>query len=103
MLVLTRACDEEIRIGHDVVIRVLDVKGDRVRIGIKAPMEIPVHRQEVYEEIERNNRAATQLPTQGLAGATELFKKKQTQQKQGSKKDRETPPEAARTEVNHGA
>ena len=73
MLVLTRSCDEEIRIGDEIVVRVLDVKGDRVRIGIQAPSEVPVHRQEVYIEIERANREALQVAPDGLAGASELL------------------------------
>lgn len=76
MLVLTRGCDEEIRIGDSVIVRVLEVKGERVRIGIEAPPEVTVHRQEVYQEIERANRAATQVETAGLAGARALVEKK---------------------------
>lgn len=51
MLVLSRQRDESIVIGGDVVITVVDVRGDKVRIGIKAPHEIPVHREEVYDAI----------------------------------------------------
>ena len=76
MLVLTRTKDEEIRIGDDIVIRVLDVKGDRVRIGIAAPASVAVHRQEVYLEIERANREALNVAGAGLKGAQELLEKK---------------------------
>jgi len=53
MLVLSRKKDEVIMIGDDVVITVVDIRGDKVRLGICAPSETPVHRQEVYEAIER--------------------------------------------------
>lgn len=57
MLVLTRHRDEEIIIGDDIVISVVDIRGDKVRIGINAPKGIPVHRREVYEAIERDKLA----------------------------------------------
>ncbi len=63
MLVLSRQRDESIMIGEDVVVTVVDVRGDRVRLGIDAPSEIPVHRREVYEAIHRENqRAAATKP-----------------------------------------
>lgn len=55
MLVLSRQLDESIMIGDDIVITVVDIRGDKIRIGIAAPAEIPVHRQEVYEMIQRVN------------------------------------------------
>ena len=56
MLVLTRRAGESVMIGDDVVITVLDVRGDVVRLGIKAPRSIQVHREEVYKELQRVNR-----------------------------------------------
>ena len=58
MLVLSRQRDESIMIGDNIVITVVDIKGDKVRLGINAPKEVPVHRQEVYEAIQRQNEAA---------------------------------------------
>lgn len=55
MLVLSRQRDESIIIGDNIVITVVDIRGDKVRLGIQAPTEIPVHRQEVYEAIQREN------------------------------------------------
>lgn len=55
MLVLSRHRDEVICIGHDVRITIVDIRGDKVRIGIEAPEVVPVHRLEVYEAIEREN------------------------------------------------
>ena len=53
MLVLSRQKDESIMIGDDVEITIVDVRGDKVRLGITAPKSIPVHRMEVYEAIQR--------------------------------------------------
>ena len=53
MLVLSRHKNAKIMIGDDVVITVVEIRGDKVRIGIEAPDDIPVHRQEVYEAIKR--------------------------------------------------
>ena len=61
MLVLSRQRDESIIIGDNVVITVVDVRGDKVKLGIEAPQEIPVHRQEVYEAIKRENEKAALL------------------------------------------
>jgi carbon storage regulator len=61
MLVLSRQRDESIIIGDNVVITVVDVRGDKVKLGIDAPKEISVHRREVYEAIQRENRQAALL------------------------------------------
>lgn len=53
MLVLSRRRDESIIIGDDVVITIVDIRGDKVRIAIEAPLAVPVHRKEVYEAIQR--------------------------------------------------
>ena len=57
MLVLSRQKDESIMIGDDVKITIVDVRGDKVRLGITAPREIPVHRIEIYEAIQREKKA----------------------------------------------
>lgn len=66
MLVLTRRANQSIMIGNDVVVTVLEVKGDQVRIGIKAPRSVTVHREEVYAELARENRAAASPSAEGL-------------------------------------
>ncbi|WP_425618088.1 carbon storage regulator CsrA [Anatilimnocola sp. NA78] len=58
MLVLSRHRDESIVIGNKVVVTVIDIRGDKVRLGIEAPSDVPVHRQEVYEAIQRENAKA---------------------------------------------
>ena len=72
MLVLSRHRDESIMIGDDVVITIVDIRGDKVRLGIDAPQHIPVHRQEVYDAIQRENQKAAQLrpaDTRGIGPA----------------------------------
>jgi carbon storage regulator len=61
MLVLSRHRDESIMIGEEIVVTIVDIRGDKVRLGIDAPQDIPVHRQEVYEAIQRENRKASQI------------------------------------------
>lgn len=58
MLVLTRTAKQSIVIGTDVVVTVLEVRGDQVRIGISAPRSVSVHREEVFAEIEATNKSA---------------------------------------------
>jgi carbon storage regulator len=61
MLVLSRQRDESIIIGDNIVVTIVDIRGDKVRLGINAPSEIPVHRQEVYEAIQRENQRASRI------------------------------------------
>ncbi|MBQ2851177.1 MAG: carbon storage regulator CsrA [Thermoguttaceae bacterium] len=58
MLVLSRYKDQSIYIGDDIVVTIVDVRGDRIRLGIEAPSTVPVHRQEIYEAIRRENAAS---------------------------------------------
>jgi carbon storage regulator len=60
MLVLSRQRDETIMIGDNIEITVVDIRGDKVRLGITAPKQIPVHRKEVWDSIQRENREAAQ-------------------------------------------
>lgn len=66
MLVLSRQRDESIMIGDNVQITVVDIRGDKVRLGIVAPAEIAVHRKEVYEAIQRENRKAAGVNTEDV-------------------------------------
>ena len=68
MLVLSRQRDETIMIGDDIEVTVVDIRGDKVRLGITAPKEISVHRKEVYDAIKRENRAAAQVKPEDLSG-----------------------------------
>lgn len=63
MLVLTRKTNESIIIGDQIVVTVVEVRGDQVKIGISAPAQVPIHRREVWEEIKKGNVRATAKPT----------------------------------------
>ncbi len=58
MLILTRRINETLNIGDDVQVTVLGIKGNQVRIGINAPRDVPVHREEIYQRIKREERNA---------------------------------------------
>ena len=73
MLVLSRQKNEAIMIGDDVEIIVVDIRGDRVRLGITAPQEIPVHRKEVYEAIRRENIEASRTRLADLGELDKLI------------------------------
>lgn len=62
MLILTRRVGETLNIGDDVQVTVLAIKGNQVRIGVNAPKEIPVHREEIYERIKKEKAAAPDHP-----------------------------------------
>lgn len=61
MLVLSRQRDETIMIGDEIEVTVVDIRGDKVRLGITAPKKISVHRKEVWEAIKRENQQAAQV------------------------------------------
>lgn len=58
MLVLSRKKNESIVINDDITVVVIEIRGDKVRLGIEAPKEVPVHRREVYDAIQRQNRGS---------------------------------------------
>ena len=66
MLVLTRQRDDSIMIGDDIEVRVVDIRGDKVRLGITAPRSVSVHRREIYDQIRDENKAAAQLRPEDL-------------------------------------
>jgi carbon storage regulator len=70
MLVLTRKLGESIRIGDDIIVKIVDLDGRHVKLGIEAPKSIAVNREEIYERIQRENRAASaskELNVQNIA------------------------------------
>jgi carbon storage regulator len=75
MLVLSRQRDETIMIGDEVEITVVDIGGDKVRLGINAPRHVRVHRKEVYQAIQRENAEAAQLNPDALDGAAAALPK----------------------------
>lgn len=72
MLVLSRQRDETVVIGDDIEIKIVDIRGDKVRLGITAPPHISVHRKEVYEAIQKENQSAACVNPQDLAGVNTL-------------------------------
>jgi carbon storage regulator len=77
MLVLARRLNESIMIGDDIEIVIIDIKGDQVKLGIKAPRKITVHRKEIYQEIKQENIAAisSDFDPSTLRDLSDLFKK----------------------------
>lgn len=65
MLILTRRVGETVMIGDDVTVTVLGVKGNQVRVGVNAPKEVPVHREEIYERIRHETDAANAAAKRG--------------------------------------
>lgn len=72
MLVLTRHANQSIMIGHDIVVTVLEVRGDQVRIGIRAPRHVDVHREEVFAALQQANRSAASPSPEALEGLVDL-------------------------------
>ena len=74
MLILSRRLNESIVISDDIVVTVLEVRGDQVRLGIRAPRNVTVHREEVQREIMEQNRQAAAGATRAAAGVPKLPK-----------------------------
>jgi carbon storage regulator len=70
MLVITRKAGESICLGDDVTVTVLDILGSSIRIGIDAPAEIPVYRQEIWQAVKDENQAAAQASIKNLPSRT---------------------------------
>jgi len=76
MLILTRKVGESITIGDDIKIQVLEVKGKQVRLGIRAPKQYSIHREEIYQRIQDENRLAAQQSPLNLSTISDIWKKK---------------------------
>ena len=76
MLALTRKKNESIVIGDNIEVIVLGVQGEQVKLGISAPRNISVHRKEIYDLIQQENRAASHSENVDLGGVYDLLKKK---------------------------
>jgi carbon storage regulator len=61
MLILTRRIGETVKIGDDVAVRIVGVQGNQVRIGVEAPKDVPVHREEIYEKIQREQQGGNEV------------------------------------------
>ncbi len=74
MLVLTRRAGESVMIGDDVVITVLEARGDVIRLGIKAPRDVQVHREEVWKELQAVNREAASPTEDAVHAVAEMLR-----------------------------
>jgi carbon storage regulator len=100
MLVLSRQRDETIMIGDDIEVTVVDIRGDKVRLGVNAPRELSVHRKEVYEAIRRENRAAAQAKPEDLDNVGNL---KPTAAPAKTQQQPQTPSRSTRPAVTCGS
>ena len=99
MLVLSRQRDETIMIGDDVQVTVVDIRGEKVRLGISAPPHIPVHRKEVYEAIKKENAASAGKG--GQPRGVESLAHKKKDQAPGNQ-DASEPSNESKGEQNNG-
>jgi carbon storage regulator len=88
MLVLSRQRDESIMIGDDVEITIVDVRGDKVRLGITAPKSIPVHRREIYDAIQREKAQKAEAEVQAHPVNETPEKPEEPAQKKNTKQDK---------------
>ena len=76
MLILTRKLGEVLRIGQDITVRIVDVKGKQIKIGIDAPNDLTIYREEVYERIQAENRLSSTISIDEFGKLKEALKKK---------------------------
>ena len=81
MLALTRKKNESIMIGNDIEITILEVRGDKVKLGIEAPNQIPIYRKEIYLDIQQANQEATKTSKTSLQLVKSLFSTKESHKK----------------------
>jgi carbon storage regulator len=83
MLVLARRLNESIMIGDEIEVVIIDIRGDQVKLGIKAPKKVMVHRKEIYQEIQQENIAAvtSKMDPGQLRNLSDFFKKDKDKKK----------------------
>jgi len=82
VLVLTRSANQSIMIGHDIVLTILEVRGDQVRIGINAPREVGIYREELFAAIQQANRSAASPSDESVRSLSALRRDKDPQPEQ---------------------
>ncbi len=75
MLILSRKTDQQIKIGEDITITIIDIKGDQVKIGVEAPKMVKVFRQEVFNAIKNENTAASTVNNDVVDTISKILKK----------------------------
>jgi len=81
MLILTRKLGERITIGDDITIRLLEIKGSQVKLGIEAPKSISIHRQEIYERIREENLISSEVSAFDIQEAASLLRNNKSRSK----------------------
>lgn len=76
MLALTRKLDEAIIINDNIEIKILEISGDKVRIGVSAPKEMSIYREEIYHQVLESNQGASQVTTDNLQALKDILKKR---------------------------
>ncbi len=76
MLVLTRRSEEAVRVGEDIKITVVEIKGNHVRLGIEAPAAVPIYREEIYEKVKAENRLSSGISMDAFGKIKEVLIKK---------------------------
>jgi carbon storage regulator len=76
LLILTRKVGESIAIGDDIQVSVVEIKGTQVKLGIRAPIDVTVHREEIYLKIQEENRRASEVSKEALVSVEDLILKK---------------------------
>jgi len=76
LLILTRKVGESVAIGDDIQVSVVEIKGTQVKLGIRAPKDVTVHREEIYLKIQEENRRASEVSTDTLGTVEDLILKK---------------------------
>ena len=98
MLVLSRQRDESIMIGDDVEIIIVDVRGDKVRLGITAPKSIPVHRREIYDAIQREKKEKEKAQKEQQESQKEQQEsQKEQKESQKEQKEQQEKPQASQS------
>jgi len=77
LLILTRKVGEAVAIGDDIQISIVEIKGTQVKLGIQAPKNIEVHREEIYQKIQEENRRAALVSKEALGAVEDLMLKKE--------------------------
>ena len=77
MLVLSRKKDEVIVVGDDIEITLVDIRGDQVKIGVSAPRSVSIHRKEIYDAIQKENKAAAKATKTDVASLAQALRKRE--------------------------
>ncbi|OGF98353.1 MAG: carbon storage regulator [Candidatus Glassbacteria bacterium GWA2_58_10] len=85
MLILTRKQGESVAIGDDIQVTVVEIQGKQVKLGVKAPREVAVHRQEIYEKIQQENIRASQVQDLDLSELRQVISSESQKEDKGGK------------------